>query len=346
MPLYFPTSINKQAIESIGLKNYTNRDALREEMKFSLRIPTSFTLIKKSNEQPTPDSPVIDLAYFKSATGDLELIVQCVHIQYEVSLEHYYHYLADLSMEQIVEQRLINNDEDRADLLTQRTFPDGETWLTRRTGYKVWNGAGAFIITVNAATSSTNYIKYAELLYAITSSLEPVKKTEWSLAERLLLVTGRYPVDFATYIPISWKEYHHHSNTMDELNLIYTHSLRSAISGMASVCCIAEYKVGGTEALLRKCHQGYVEQGADLSNLKTAKTDDVGPFTNVLKGTVDFPAVNKPSRQKSNITFYVAKKGNNWVYMEMFGPSKDTDYEAWSLNDRALEIMKDKMVSV
>lgn len=346
MPLFFPISHNKQVAEDYGLRTYVNKESQMEEMKFSIRIPSSFTLIKKMDEPPVPEMPVADLAYFKSTGGDLEVIVQCTHIQYEVSLEHFYHYTAELSGEQEVEKRLINQNEDKPDLLAQRTFPDGQTWVTRRTGYKVWNGAGAFVITVNAATNINDYVKYAELLYAITSSLQPVKQPEWTLAERLAMVSRRFPVDFATYIPISWKEYHHHSDTVDEMNLVYTRTLRKSISGMMSMCCIAEYKVGGTEAVLKKCHKGYLEQGADLSNLRLMKTDDLQIFNNVMKGTVDFPQEHGDQKKKNNITFYLAKKGNNWIYLEMFGPAKDTDYEAWSLNDRAFEIMKERIVAV
>lgn len=346
MPLFFPTYYNRQALDSYQMRTFTNKDAEMDELKFSVQVPTGFKLIKKDIEPPTVDMPLTDLAYFKSENGDIEVIVQCNHIQYEVSLEHFYQYTARLQQETELEKRLINNNEDKPDMLTQRTFPDGQTWVTRRTGYKVWNGEGAFIITINAATNINDYAKYAELIYAIISSLEPLKKPEWQLAERLLMVSRRHPVDFATYIPVSWKEYHHHSDTMDEMNLVYTKTLRKSISGIMSMCCIAEYKIGGTEAILRKCHKGYLDQGADLSHMKLTKADDLNIFSNVMKGTVDFPQEQGKEKKKNNITFYLAKKGNNWIYLEMFGPAKDTDYEAWSLNDRAFEIMRAKMASV
>jgi hypothetical protein len=119
------------------------------------------------------------------------------------------------------------------------------------------------------------------------------------------------------------------------------------MTGMLSICCIAEHKVGGREAMLSKCHDGYKKQGFDLSNLKIEKSDDFLQFTNVIKGQVDIQKETKPQKQtKDNITFYLAKKGNNWVYMEMFGPAKTSDFEAWALNDRALEIIKDKMITI
>lgn len=345
MPLFLPISYNRSELHEFGIRLYEHKKSSMEEMKFSINIPSSFTIVKETMDPPDINRPVTDCVYFKSTSGDMEVLVQCQHIQYEISLEHYYQYYSQLGGETIVEKRLIGNNEDKPDLLTQKTFPDGQTWITRRTGYKVWNGAGAFVITVNAATNINDYIKYATLLYAITSSLQPMKKPEWELAERLLMVSRRYPVDFATYIPISWKEYHHHSDTMDEMNLVYTKTLRKAISGMLSMCCVAEYKVGGKEAILRKCHKGYIEQGADLSQLYTEKTDDIHSFTNVIKGTADF--VQKTNEKlKNNITFYLAKKGNNWVYLEMFGPAKDTDFEAWSLNDRAFEIMKERIITI
>lgn len=345
MRLFFPISYNKYELSEFGLQLYEHKDARMEELKFSMLIPDSFRLIKKTIDPPDINMPLTDCVYYKSEHGDIEVIVQCQHIQYEISLEHYYQYFSQQGGETIIEKRLINDNEDKPDLLCQKTFPDGQTWVTRRTGYKVWNGAGAFVITINAATNISDYAKYATLLYAITSSLYPVKKPEWELAERLLMVTRRYPVDFATYIPISWKEYHHHSDTMDEMNLVYTKTLRKVISGMLSMCCIAEYKVGGKEAILQKCHKGYIEQGADLSHIHTEKTDDLQLFTNVIKGTADFMQKGN-EKLKNNITFYLAKKGNNWVYLEMFGPAKDSDFEAWSLNDRALEIMKDRMAAV
>jgi len=342
MPLFFPISHQKQGPDQVAMKSYEHKEASMNEMKFTVSIPGSFNIVKKTGAPPTIDTPVTDCVYFKSETGDVEVLVQCAHIQYEVSLEHYYQHLCTIGGETIVEKRRIGNDEDKPDLLAQKTFPDGQTWISRRTGYKIWNGAGAFVITISAATNTNDYVKYATLLYAITSSLQPVKKPEWQLAERLLMVTRRHPVDFATYIPVSWKEYHHHSDTMDEMNLVYTKTLRQSISGMLSMCCVAEYKIGGKDAILQKCHKGYIEQGADLSNIHFEKTEELEAFSNVLKGSADFI---QNDHFKSNITFYLAKKGTNWVYLEMFGPAKETDFEAWSLNDRAFEIMKERIIT-
>ncbi len=345
MPLYFPTTYPRQLTGAYQLQPFTNKDALLESMACSLLLPKAFVQLPHKATVPSKELPIADIAYFKSASGDMEVIVQCNHIQYEVSLENFYQYSLH-GAEKILEKKLLNDNEDKPDILTQRTFPDGQTWITRRTGYKIWNGAGAFVITINATCSLDHYIKYAELIYAITSSLKPAIKPEWELAEPLLMVTRRHPVDFATYIPMSWKEYHHHSDTMEEMNLIYTRTLRETISGIMSMCCIAAYKVGGTEALMKKCQQGYTDQGLDLSNLKIDKTEDLDVFNNVMKGTINVPAKPQDGNKKNNITFYLAKKNNNWIYLEMFGPARDTDFEAWALNDRALEIMKERMVTL
>src|SRR4051812_40796646 len=106
MPLLFPTSYNKQALESYGLRTYTNKEAQLEEMKFSVRVPASFTVIRKVDIPPSVELPDVDLVFFKSATEDIQVIIQCTHIQYEVSLEHYYHYVEGLCGEKEVEKRL------------------------------------------------------------------------------------------------------------------------------------------------------------------------------------------------------------------------------------------------
>lgn len=342
MPHYFPTAYNRQALEADPLRPYEHKGAQRPEMSFAIRHPASFRVVGKNITQPTVDQPFVDCVFLESASGDIQVIVQCSYMQYEVSLEHYYERMMENAGETLLDKRLINDNEDRPDILSQRRFPDGATWLTRRTGYKIWCGEGAFVMTINVATSLPNYTKYAELVYAISSSLQPIAKPEWPLAERLLLVSKRFPVDFATYIPVSWKEYHHHNDTVDEMNLVYTKTYNNTVSGMASMCCVPEYKVGSKEDMLKKCHQGYLAQGADLSEIHTEKSD-INSLSNVLKGAVDF-SLGK-DMPKSSLTFYLARKGSNWVYLEMFGPAKKTDFEAWALNDRALEIMKEKMVT-
>jgi hypothetical protein len=342
MPLYFPTAYNKQALAADPLKQYEHKDAQRNEMRFTIGYPASFRVVGRSFDEPTVGQPFIDCLFLESASGDLQVIVQCSYMQYEVSLENYYEQMMLQAGEMQLDKRLINDQKDKPDILSQKNFPDGQIWVTRRTGYKVWCGEGAFVITVNAATNLENYTRYAELIYAIASSLQSVVKPEWTLAERLLLVSKRYPVDFATYIPISWKEYHHHNDTVDEMNLVYTKTYGNTLSGMASMCCVPEYKVGGKDEMLKKCHQGYLAMGADLSRIRIEKSD-INSLSNAIKGSIEFPLEkNKPN---SLLTFYLAKKGTNWVYMEMFGPAKETNFEAWALNDRALEIMKEKMVT-
>lgn len=345
MPVYFPSSSPKIIAETYGLQLFFNNAAMPEEMRFALQVPSGFSRKPKETIPPGSDRPVADLAYFKSESGDIELIVQCSYIKYEVSLENYYQYTLQPG-EKLLDKRLINDEEDKPDMLTQRSFPDGALWINRRTGYKIWNGSGAFIITANIATAQDNYLKYADLFCAVINTLKPLPTPEWKLAETLALVSRRYPVDFATYIPTSWKEYHHHSDTVDEMNLVYTKTLHASISGIISMCCMATHKVGGTEAMLRKCQRGYTDQGYDLSNTSLTKTDDLSVFSNVMRGTVNIPQEKGNPQKENNITFYIAKKNNNWIYMEMFGPARNTDFEAWALNDRALELMKEKMAAI
>jgi hypothetical protein len=344
---YFPLTYKSRSFEGYRLQEWSNEPAPFPEMKFSINIPQNFELVNGNVQTLSLDKPIGDCAYFKSPDKDIEVLVQYAFLQFEVSLTDFLHYYSKSDDIAILEQRLIDNNSDLPDELIQVKFPDGQIWDTRRTGYKIWNGDGAFVIIINAACSQLNYNKYADLLFAITSSLRPFKKPDYEKAEKLKIVSRRYPMDFTTYLPFSWNDIHHHQDTMSTMNLVYTKKLHGELSGIFSISCLAiDPVLKDKESVFDKMHKPYKELGTDFSTFQLVKSDEIKCFRTLWKGTLDFHRKNDRPGNKSNITFYLAKKSGVWFYMEIFGPAQETDFEAWAINNRAMEIGARNMVTL
>lgn len=344
--IYFPLKYHKKDLDGYPMKQWANEKATMPEMKFSLQVPVCFKLIRADMEPPSIDRPFIDCAYFNSPEKDIQVLVQCSFIQSEVSLDNYFLYFVNIAHETVLEQKADRGGE-KPDILLQKKFADGQTWITRKTGFKIWNGHGAFVIIVNAACNKNDYTKYASLFLAITSSLRPLQTPIYNKAERLKILTRRFPFDFATYIPYSWKEVHRHNDTMQEMRLMYAKELRGSVTGVFSIWCfLFDTSFYTIRHVLEKVHKLYKDQGYNLTELKLMETGELRGFSNAVKGYLNIFNNKENIANPSNLTFYLGKKNKAWFYIEIFGPAKETDFEAWALNDTAMEIAIRNLVSI
>ena len=341
MPIFFPTIPEHK---NLSLKKWVNENADAKEMKFEILIPDGYEIIKQDNDIPTVEKTIIDCVFLENKSQAMQIIVQCLFIESEVSLLHYLEYFANTGNEKIIEQRCLNNDSDKPDMLLEKIFDDGQTWITRRTAYKRWAGEGAYVIIANVATNQQLYNQHAQLLFTISNSLKPIGKPEYDKAERLKLITKRYPLDFATYLPWSWEDLHHHNDTLQQMNLGYVKKLRGKVTGVFSISSRTwseEYYE--MNDVLKEMHKPYIDQGAKFQQMVLTKSNSINGINGLMNGTVEFEQEPGNSSKKNNISFFIVKKNNAWFYSEIFGPSKETDFEAWAINNRAMEIANENM---
>ncbi len=343
--MHFPETYNPKRLNSKPLMTDINDKMALPYLNFQMALPEDFILVSNINNLPTTQNPLIDTAYFKSPDNDIEVLVQISFIIHEVALENYLIQTETLSGESVLEKRRINNNEDEPDRLTQKTFPDKQVWVTRRRAQKVWNGNGAFVIIINASCNKNNYEKYAELLCAIVSEFKLLKKDLYDKAERLKLVSRRYPLDFATYIPMSWKEKHHHYNTTEYLNLIFTKDIRGRTKGIMTLFC---RKV--TPDFYDKSHvmntarDRLIRLGQDMDDIKTNEYSDLPGFDFVQEGFIKL--TDKKNKSTNEAHFYLAQKKMTWFYAEVFGANKDSDFESWAINSRAINLLIENFKSI
>lgn len=337
--LPLPLTCQAHTISEKKLVPWRYDAALRKETKFSLLIPQSFLLFKSFNQPPSVQQPFVDCAYFKSPDGQLEIIVQSSLMESEISLQHYLEYLAQLSGETVLHERLVDENPDQPDLLLSRRFADGQTWITRRMGYKVYGGDCAVVIVVHAAVNLERYAEHAEMLYCIASSLRPLEQPSYVLAEKLRLFSKKHPGDFATYIPESWQELHHHNNSMKKYNAVFTKKFRNKISGVLNISTLSVDEAYAPQVALKRFHEGYNRQGMQMHTIPLVKCSEIKCFASVLKGEMEFSASTSEPQLKNLITFYITEFKGAWFYIEMFGPARSADFEAWAINWRVLNLV-------
>ncbi len=341
MELYFPIEINEEVVRYTRFLEWSNHDHQSDLLKYVLLIPDFMFLFKSNPIPPTPATPFTDLGYFRDRPQGqtVEVIIQASVIQSEVALEDYYISLASMSGEEVVQRRLINNNTDKPDMLLTKRFSDGETWVTRRTGYKVWMGEnGAFVVTLNLACHLNYYYQNADLFYYSLSTFRPVFTPEYQLAERLKILTRRYPVDFATYLPMSWKEVHHHHDTMQEMKACFTKTLRNQIVGMLTVNAAKIQQYPNAETILWTYLKNYTDKGFDFNAIQTRKAQVFSKFHTVAD-SINFTYHQGGKSMQYNLTFYLAQNDNAWFYVEMFGLAKSQNFEAWAINRRAIQLL-------
>jgi hypothetical protein len=341
MEAYFPTELSPEVIRSMRFREWSNQDHKTNQLKISLVVPEYLFLFKSNINPPVPKAPFVDLGYFRDREQNqmLEIIIEAGVIQHEISLSDYYNYMAQKSGEEVLQQRFIDDDTDKPDMLLSKKFPDGQTWITRRTGYKVWMGEnGAFVVTLNMACNQNYYYQNADMFYYILSTFRPVYPPEYQLAERLKLHTKRFPVDFATYVPISWTEVHHHNDTMEEMKSGLTKIYKEQLSGVLTVNAASMRKYPTAETILWPYLSAYFDKGFDFNTISTREANVFGRFHTVAD-SINFTYRQAGQAMDYNLTFYLGNDSNNWFYVEMFGLAKTQDFEAWAINKRALQLL-------
>lgn len=335
MKYLFPLNIDKDKLKEVSFKSWQYNKIKNSALHFSIEVPESFKLLKSFDVLPSVQAPVIDCAYFKEERMQMEVIIECSYLPTEIYLSHYYEQLSKSAGEELIEQRFLMDDLDKPDMLTSRKFKDGETWITRRTGYKIFIGDGAYVLTLNIAANITVYNDLADLVYAIFSSFTLANKPAYALAERLRLFSRKDPGDFATYIPFSWVELHHHNNTLKKFNAVFTKKLRNKVIGMLNISTLAKSEAKTEEEALTVFHSGYEKQGIKAHAIKTSASKEIPCFKTVQKGT----GVFKNPEGENELTFYIAEHKKCWFYLELFGPAKSNNFEAWAVNTRALNLV-------
>jgi hypothetical protein len=347
MELYFPIDFNKEALKWIRFKDWSNTDHRNHSLKCVLSLPDFMVLFNSNPEPPIPQMPFSNLAHFRDREQNqtIEILIQASVIQSEVTLLDYYGYWAQKSKEELIQTRFVDNNTDKPDMLLSKRFSNGQTWITRRTGYKVWMGHGAYVVTLSIACDLTYYAQNADLFFFIITSFRPSYTPDYNLAERLTLFSRRYPVDFATYVPMSWEEVHHHNDTMQEMKSCLTKTYKKQISGVLTVNTATLRQYPTTETILWPYLNAYFNKGFDFNAIKTREANVFGRFHTVAD-SINFTYRLGAESMEYNLTFYLGNDTDHWFYVEMFGPSKVQDFDAWAINKRALQLFIENFKTV
>ncbi len=339
MNTFFPTEPLSGFIENFDWKTFSFNQSKFKELHFTIRLPNGFDLVVADPDAPSLQKPYIDAAYFK-AGKNAEVLVQVSAIEHEVSLFDYYNFFLTEGKEQLLHHRFINQNQDQPDLLSQRTFPDGQTWLTRKTGYKVWNGSGAFVITVNTACNTSKYKEEtAHVMLEIMQSLKAIHEIEYDKAEIQYLFTRRYPIDFACYLPVSWHELHHHNNTMEYMNLAFLKKVGENPVGVIYV----QAKAITYDQTLENAVSGFLKMYADRFELENKKVDRPLQFKHFTGKVTEGEVLLHPQKEETPVFNYlrylIFKHGNFWFYIEVNSYRIDENFECHTISKRALQLV-------
>jgi hypothetical protein len=313
---------------------------LYDELKFEFSLPDFLQLHRADTICPAPKMPFVDLGYFKDKLQRVEVIIQASAMQHETALEDYFTYFAMQSGEQIIQQRLIDQDPDYADQLLLKKFADGETWITRRTGFKTWMGEGAFVITLNMSCNEAVYNDYADVFFFMIHSFRMLQAPDYQMAEELRLVSRRYPLDFATYLPTSWIEDHHHSDSLTEMNASFKKSFRDVVSGLLNINVLTiDNQAEEPKEVLDKFLEKYKSQGLQVSKMKFENTKELPGFGSVLTSKHDFVLKQEKHKIGLYLELYLVRKTNLWLYIDLMGFGREQDFEAWAINKRCMQLL-------
>lgn len=334
--LPFPTAPSTPLTDQF--KTWSNTEHQADLLKFHLSIPRAMQLFKSDNAAPRPDFPIRDLAYFRDdlKKPKLEILVQASVIQQEVSLKDYYTRWTQVRGADILQQRCVENDPDSPDILLAQNFPDGETWISRRTGYKTWMQHGAFVVTLDVGCPLEAYKQNADMICEVVDSLRPNSPPKYALAEDLKLWSKRYPFDFTSYLPASWKELHHHNDTPEQMHLAFTREFKGVPAGL-SIRAVSREKQPDKTELLRECVAPWTTQGLDATQFTFAQGPSLGELkTTEAAANFTYRAEEQEIQYEYRMLF--AEPKDCWLQVELISLAKEQDFEAWSVNNRALEI--------
>ncbi len=333
-----PCEPHADLLKSI-LKSWSNAGIPRTELEFQLDVPESAVLGKSSRQLPSKELPLVDLAWFRvlDELNPLEILVQGTVMKHEVSLCDYFKLWSEVGGETILDLSLTDGDPDLAGVLLSRQFPDGQTWVTRRCGYKVWQGFFAWVITVNVACPAGSLEKNTRLMQTIAESLRPVHPIEYGFAEHLRLVTRGEPVDFASYLPISWKELPHRHDQPGPMRNVWRRELRGNSSGTFSLVVASKNDFPNRDAFLAEAVSTWTSVGIDPNQISSDPPVLLGQWQ-AVRGTQHVICQRDGAEMGYRLDLLLADTNSHWFHTEVFGPSPEEDFEAWAINHRALDI--------
>jgi hypothetical protein len=325
--------------EEAPLTDWNNADHPRQELRCRLQLPAGAVCGESTRLWPGDSRPVVDLAWFRVFDEDnpLEIIIQASAMQHEVALRDYYRLWSRSSGEEELDLVLVNDDPDAPNQLVERAFPDGQKWITRRAGFKVWQGFLGWVVTVNVACPAARFADNAQLLKSIAGSLVPAEPAEYRLAEHLRLVTRGQPVDFASYLPLSWKELPHRHDDDAPLRNVWLKKLRDQTTGTFSLVAAGKEQFSTSESFLAEAVSTWKAQCVDPQQLQFDPPTTTGSWKTV-RGQQDVTIDQPGGPIEYRLELLLADTGTHWFHAEVFGPSPGNDFEAWAINRRALDL--------
>lgn len=326
---------------------WSNENHPRKELRCRLQLPPGAVCGSSSLLWPGEKRPLVDLAWFRvfEQVCPLEILVQATAMTHEVALCDYYRNWARSAGEKELSLTLDNDDPDAPSQWVERVFPDGQTWIARRAGFKVWQGFHGWVVTVHVACPAARFADHAQLLESIASSLCPVETADYRLAEHLRLVTRGQPVDFASYLPISWRELPHRHDLPGPFRLAFRKSLRNRTCGFFNLVVGDKQQFPGSGVFLREALSGWTAIGLDPASIPFQPTGNWGAWQ-AVRGSVEFESLERAvpdgtapgGSKRYALQLGLADAGSHWFHAETIGPTAEDDPEAWAINRRALEL--------
>lgn len=329
------------------LREWSNAGHPRPELQFRLRMPTTAICGKSTRDTPSRSRPLVDLAWFRipDAATPVEILVQATAVEHEIFLRDYLQQWAKFGGEEVLELDLEEGDPERPGFWLQRVHPDGQTWLTRRTAFKVWNGSVGEVVTVNAACPLERGVFCRSLLEAIAASFEPVHRAGHRLAEILRLVSRGAPLDFATYLPVSWQELPHRHDQAGHARFTFLRKLRGITSGVLSIITADKTEFANSDDFLLEAISTWQPFGIDPRKIAFEPVPGPRPGRTV-RGAIAMPARDGSGGDALSLELLCTEFGSHWFHAEVIGPSAGRDFEAWAINHRTLDLFARNLKTV
>ncbi len=334
----FPTR-KSSALQHADFQPWSNDQHGSPELRFSLAVPGSMKLFQSSDHEPTPRKPLVDLAEFRDQPDSptMEILVQATAIKEEVALRHYLLTWSKILGEEVIDRRPTKSGNRQPDFLISRSFRDGQTWVARRTAFKVWMGYGAFVVFLTVSCEASRYAELDQTLDTVLKSFKPVETPEHPYAEQLKLLSKRDPFDFATYLPISWENIHHHNDTLDKMRACFVRRFRGAQIGGLTTFCAARDQHQGSREFVREAMSSWESFGVDLNSIEVTTGPDLGEIP-TRGGMTNIVFKQDEKSTEYTLQFIWASLPDCRFYVELMGLSKQEHFGAWAVNQRALSL--------
>ncbi len=306
--------------------DWTNDTHPDPRLRFKVSIPANLSLKHSASQTPGPRIPGVNLARLNDPQDDrgLEIVVQASWIEHELLLHDYYKRWAEFDGETLIASHQWGNDGDQTDILTSRTFDDNQCWLTRRRGFKVGNGHAAYIITINCACEAEKYEQRQAVIDAVMDSFQLTTPPVHPYAEPLRLIARCQPVDFASYVPISWKESSHVHGEPGPTRYVFIRELHGAKSGVFSIFVADKDTFPKREDFLREAVSTWEPLGLDAQEIILESTSNLGSAQTV-RGSLRFTSRDSSATLTYSLGMIVADFDSHWFHAEVVGPSADRE---------------------